>query len=152
METEQEEQDSLKLHWQCKYEDCESPKLGSMDYCHTHLHGFRKMSREIAKPMKEKTVIKKQSDKRKTENTQYVKEARAWLVGKNCKICEDNGDKTIATEVHHKKGRENHLLLERKYWLPTCRTCHSFITENSAWSIENGYSLQRHANTEGDTI
>jgi hypothetical protein len=48
-----------------------------------------------------------------------------------------------ATQVHHKGGRENDLLLEQSLWLPICHGCHQFVTENSKQAIEWGLSVSR---------
>ena len=33
------------------------------------------------------------------------------------------------SECHHIRGRNGKLLLDENYWLPVCRWCHNFITE-----------------------
>lgn len=93
---------------------------------------------KVAKPLK-RTPVKKVSDKRKEQNTLYSQARATWIIGKRCACCGDP-----ATEVHHKAGRTNDLLLEKKYWLPVCNGCHRLITEDSAWAVKEGYSLPRN--------
>lgn len=134
-----------KLLWQCTYDDCQAPRVGNAKYCHTHLKGFEKMARDVKKTAEKKAVpLNKVSDKRKEQNALYLKMLAKWLPGKRCEVCRDNGIKRDAQQCHHKKGRENDLLLEQKYWLPVCSECHRFITDNSAWAIQEGYSLPRN--------
>ena len=55
----------------------------------------------------------------------------------------------IATDVHHKAGRgENHLKVNT--WLPVCRSCHRWITDNSKEAIELGLSTSRLTNNLED--
>jgi len=101
------------------------------------------MARDLTKPKKivkplKRTAIAKQSPKRQEQNLEYSGERNAWIEGKLCVCCGEP-----ATEVHHAAGRTNDLLLEKKYWKPVCRPCHVLITEDSAWAIQNGWSLPR---------
>lgn len=52
--------------------------------------------------------------------------------------------KELATEIHHKKGRNGDLLFDVRYWLPVCRSCHETITLQSEWAYNEGLSLSRH--------
>ena len=47
-----------------------------------------------------------------------------------------------ATEVHHKKGRDQYYL-DIDTWLAVCRNCHNWIEHNPGDAIELGYSLTR---------
>jgi hypothetical protein len=83
--------------------------------------------------------IKKVSDKRSKENVEYLK-LRVKFLNENtkCYVCSKS-----ATEVHHKKGRDNSFLTDIRYFLPVCRDCHTKIELNPVWAKENGYSLNR---------
>lgn len=138
---------SEKIHWMCEYEDCERVKSSLGKYCATHDHMLRKEAREASKPVRvpkplKRVPVKKVSEKRQVENYAYTIARNAWIEGKRCACCGDP-----ATEVHHQKGRENDLLLEKKYWLPVCHGCHVEITENPEWAKENGYILPRSTTT-----
>lgn len=52
--------------------------------------------------------------------------------------------KELATDIHHKKGREGDLLYDVRFWIPVCRACHSVITIESEWAYNEGLSLSRH--------
>lgn len=75
---------------------------------------------------KKRTRISQVSEKRKKENALYLKIRHSYL-NRNPK-CECCG--APATEIHHKKGRENDLLLDPLYFMAICRTCHSWIHTN----------------------
>ena len=97
--------------------------------------------------LKEKKPIRKISDKRKNELTQYAELREKFLFGRWCGV---HGKPCIPTEIHHVKGRTGYadekqipLLIDTRYWLAVCMSAHIEITENSAWAIENGYSELR---------
>jgi hypothetical protein len=118
----QEETSVDKLHWQCKYGECEAPKLGNTDYCGTHLHGFRKMKRDALKP-KKVTEIKKVSNKRQKENKTYSILRKEQLEEfPNCQIKLEGCEK-IATEVHHSAKRGKNYL-NKETFLSACHHCH----------------------------
>lgn len=125
----------------CHFPECESYCEGSTDYCSTHNFERRKAQRPIKDDRKAK--IKKFSEKRIGQLTIYSKQVRTWLIGKRCICCGDP-----ATECHHAAGRENDLLLTKKWWKPVCRPCHILITEDSAWAIREGYSISRTKTTQ----
>lgn len=56
-----------------------------------------------------------------------------------CEVC----CKVEATQLHHKAGRLNALLWDKRYFLAVCFDCHQKIETKRAWAIENGYSLDR---------
>jgi hypothetical protein len=98
-----------------------------------------------AKPEKKwRAKPRTMSDKRMRELAQYRKDRIKFLTARpQCgaqifPICTYE-----ATQVHHKGGRENDLLLEQSLWLPICHGCHQFVTENSKQAIEWGLSVSR---------
>jgi hypothetical protein len=148
---------------------CLSWTEGNTDYCATHNAEERKRIRDEsrqkekerkakltaeamqkraaekakAKEPKKQAPIKARSSKRASEETKYRKRVKEWLQlpeNETCKVCGSEQ----STECHHKKGREGNRLLDERYWLPVCRSCHSFITEDSAEAIRQGYSLPRN--------
>jgi hypothetical protein len=48
-----------------------------------------------------------------------------------------------STEVHHKAGRLFGLLLDQRYWLPTCHECHTWIEMHPEQAKEMGLSTDR---------
>lgn len=103
-----------------------------------------------AKPLKSKTPvkaakkrIKPQSDKLKSELSIYSKERKAFLLKHEECEAKISNCTFVASEVHHKAGREGKLLLDKSKWLAICHNCHVYITENSREAIELGLSLSR---------
>lgn len=88
--------------------------------------------------MIKRTPIKKISDKRKKQLSEYKKKRDAYLL--RFKQCQVSDCKKPSSEVHHIKGRENDLLLEELYWMAVCRMCHQRIDNDPNWARENGYS------------
>ena len=134
----------MKPHYLCEMDDCDRVKEGNTPYCSTHNHGLRRLARDLSAPKKapkplKRTPLKKASPKREEQNMEYNAARNVWLAGKLCACCGDP-----ASDVHHKLGRTNELLLEKKYWLPVCRPCHVLITTDTEYAIKNGYSLSRN--------
>jgi len=48
-----------------------------------------------------------------------------------------------STEVHHKAGRIEELLLDTTLWLPACHNCHIWIENNPDSAKEMGLSIDR---------
>ncbi|MDY3328181.1 HNH endonuclease signature motif containing protein [Riemerella anatipestifer] len=90
------------------------------------------------KPIKK--VSEKQREtlsKYKTVRAKYLEE-HLWCEAK----LEDCTKK--ATEIHHKKGKDNALLwTDTKYFMPICRNCHSKIENGGAWVYEKGFKIKR---------
>lgn len=143
----------------CFHPDCNHTRLipveGTTLYCATRNKAIRDQEEEDAKPAKRYKPLqrgappKKVSDKRKEQNAEYMTLRDEFL--KEHPTCEVCGSEP-ATEVHHKKGRENGLLLEVQYFLAVDRNCHTLITEDSAFAIREGYSLPRTTSQETPTI
>jgi hypothetical protein len=98
--------------------------------------------------------INKMSAKTSSVNTRYFAKIRTWKRGKKCEAHfkhDCSGDVT----VHHMAGRGNHpydeyaeekgipLTLDDRFWKPLCTVAHNYITENSKFAWENGYSFKR---------
>jgi hypothetical protein len=47
-----------------------------------------------------------------------------------------------ATDIHHKAGREGKLLNMVKHWMPVCRYCHRWITDNGAKAKTKGWKYE----------
>lgn len=93
---------------------------------------------EIPKPYK--SPIKQLSDSRAKDYSLYRPVRDKYM--KEHPICECCNVKP-ATDLHHKAGKIGKLLYNPEYFCALCRWCHNYITENSAWAIEKGYSLTR---------
>lgn len=52
----------------------------------------------------------------------------------------------LATDIHHSKGRVGKLLLDVKYFVPVCRSCHRKIEDNPNMAKELNLSISRLKN------
>lgn len=94
---------------------------------------------KISKSKAPKKAINQVSEKRKKENSLYSSLRKQFLKDNPlCKVC---GFK--ANQIHHKKGRENSLLIDVRYFLSVCGDCHTKIELNPTWAKEMGFSLNR---------
>lgn len=69
------------------------------------------------------------SRKRRADMAAYAALRKVFLAGPpevRCRCCAVNP----ATDVHHTRGRAGKLLLDVRYWLPLCRSCHRWVGEN----------------------
>jgi hypothetical protein len=84
--------------------------------------------------------IKKVSKKMGKTLSKYTIEKKKFIaLNPNCAVFP-----WLASEdIHHKKGKIGSLYLDTRYWLAVSRAGHLEITNNPAWAIEMGYSLQR---------
>ena len=75
-------------------------------------------------------------------NNQYSELRKEYLLKNHmCHACIDNCT-SLATEVHHKRGRGIYHL-DISTWLPVCRNCHSWIELNPIDAKELGFSQKR---------
>ena len=115
----------------CKSENCQM-KVFSKGFCKYHwqiLYG---------KP------IKKISDKHKKTISDYSIKRKKFLEANP--ICQAalQGCTKKATEIHHKKGKDNReLWIDETYFLAVCRSCHKQIEEGGSWVYEKGFKIKR---------
>ena len=87
-----------------------------------------------------------QSEKIKPRSVKRAKQERDYscvrekflLKNPDCERCQN-----VATEVHHKKGREGNLLCDTTYFMATCRECHIWIENNPLQAKREDWSLNR---------
>lgn len=105
------------------------------------------------KPLARRTPIKQSnkpirqvSKKRQAQLDEYSKKRDEFI--KQHPTCRAGLKRCteVADDVHHMKGKENDLLLDERYWLPICRSCHIIITAQSRMAIDTGLSVSRHKN------
>lgn len=108
-------------------------------------------SMEPPKQLKQTTSIKKVSAKKSKKDRAYSALRQVFL--EQHPLCEIGlqGCLNVATEVHHRQGREGDLHLDTTKWAATCHSCHTWITEHSAEAIEMGFSISKHKVNENDT-
>ena len=54
-----------------------------------------------------------------------------------CDVCKQH----IATQIHHKDGREGKMLSDSTKWLTLCFWCHRKIHDEPKWAREQGYLI-----------
>lgn len=128
----------------CKYEEC-YVGVFSKGYCMRHWKQFfgKPITRKRSdKPLYSTKTIKAVSTRQQRLNAAYSAQRLVYL--KNHRICEAALTNCTfeATDIHHMKGRSEYLL-DEKFFLPVCRSCHSFIEENPAYAKSKGLSLDR---------
>lgn len=103
--------------------------------CQNHYWKSRRKSEE----KKSKKPIKKLSEKRAKQTAKYLR-ARLEYLNEN-PYCERCG--ASATDLHHKMGRREELIYDKKYFMSACRRCHDWIHTNDAEARDQGYLLNR---------
>ena len=98
-----------------------------------------------SKEQKPRANISKVSEKMKVKNAEYGARVREWKKeNPECKaMCSPDCD-GVTDDCHHKRGRGQYLMDETT-WLPVCRSCHVFITDNSKYAMEHGFTESRLA-------
>lgn len=77
------------------------------------------------KPHKFRNRIRSVSAVQEVRNRIYNHRVRIWKKGKCCAAwCSLMGVKRPCSDNHHIRGKVGPLLLDERYWLPVCRTCH----------------------------
>jgi hypothetical protein len=88
------------------------------------------------------TSVKRVSDKRQRQLDEYAVIREEYLnENKHCVPCNDHNIKTVATEIHHKNGREGERLNDKRFFLSSCEDCHRHIHLNPKESREKGYLI-----------
>lgn len=87
--------------------------------------------------------VKKVGDKLKEDLKVYRKEARKFITTHNkCKM-NMKGCEIEARCVHHAKGRLGDLLLDKRYWIPSCYHCNLQVEIKDAEARSKGLKLSR---------
>ena len=78
---------------------------------------------------------------RSGQEARYAKESRTFrIMNPMCKInapgCTHNTDC-----VHHAKGRIGHLLLDKRWWIPSCGHCNKYVEDNHNWARMMGFKV-----------
>jgi hypothetical protein len=83
----------------------------------------------------------------------YQKKRKVFLRGKKCQCKFPHNCSTNLT-VHHMQGRVGYadewarendlpLLLDERFWLPSCLEGHQYINDHPVFAFENQYSFKR---------
>lgn len=92
-------------------------------------------------------MIRKRSKKRAKQEREYFNKTRPEYL-EDHPGCEANIPRICcctSVEIHHKKGKIEDLLNDKRFFLAVCRRCHDYIEAHPAWAKEMGYSLSRLA-------
>lgn len=74
---------------------------------------------------------------------EYTKAKRAFLFGNLCKRCLSLDRFIPATDLHHSRGRLGKLLLDTRFWVALCRTCHRWCHDNPAAARKVGLMCKK---------
>lgn len=84
-------------------------------------------------------AMRKVSKKRAKENREYSKRRVVFLREHPfCQVREEPCT-DIATEIHHRDGREGSLLNLEREWFAVCRKCHEHIHQHPGIARANGF-------------
>jgi len=73
-----------------------------------------------------RTGLKRQSEKRKRQNAEYLALREDFLT--RYPKCHECG--RAANQIHHAAGRQGLFLLMVRYWIPLCGDCHRAATDS----------------------
>jgi len=82
------------------------------------------------------------SKKRADINKVYSVEAKKFR--EENPLCRINSPVCIINTqgVHHVKGKATvQLLMDKKFWKPSCNPCNGYIEDHSQWAQENGHKI-----------
>jgi hypothetical protein len=107
------------------------------------------VDKPVTEAIKRKKGVNKVSEKRAEELKEYKKEARIFKKqNPNCQL-KYSGCTGKTEHVHHTRGKEGKMLLNKKFWKSACPHCHDIATEHSKEAIETGRSVSRHIKGNG---
>ena len=119
----------------CTFPDCESPREGSTLFCASHNFQTRKDERD-SKKVKIVKPVKKVSESRAKELTEYPRMKKEFLEEKM--MCEINlpGCWKLVTQIHHvSKDAKN--FLNKATWKRSCAWCHPLLEDMPAEERRN---------------
>lgn len=141
----------------CQYTECESwSARPDGDYCETHRRSQAKeVEVEIKAKQKRKALLSqptaprakpnKVSAKRKEQNVEYFKLVEQFKKDNpECKAKVNEYCTGTTDDPHHSKGRGKYLL-DIDTWIPCCRSCHTWIHDNTSEAKEKGLIFSRLA-------
>jgi hypothetical protein len=88
-------------------------------------------------------VLPAKSSKRKIDEKEYRKKAKAYLKAKPKCAGNFTGCTKAATTIHHKEGRTGANYLNERTWIGLCMNCHQIVELNPATAKEKGLSETR---------
>lgn len=90
-----------------------------------------------------RTPLRRVSKKRGKELREYSTTRKAYLLANPfCRVCNSRNLSTrLASDIHHKAGRNGKMLNDQAQWLPVCRGCHDHIHRHPAWARAFGFLI-----------
>jgi len=89
--------------------------------------------------------VRRASKKHKKELEKYSKLRKSFLTNnRGCQAVTVSDKKcpNLATEIHHRKGRQKYLNVVAS-WMAVCPHCHKNIEKYRGWAKNKGYLLNR---------
>ena len=121
----------------CAFPFCKSISVGS-EYCigHKKMMGSEKVKQQ-------KSLIAKQSEKRKSDQKEYRKIVKEMLSkDASCKVRSPVCTKK-AQGLHHKQKRSPGNLTDKSKLIPSCNPCNLYIENYPEWAKEKGFTISR---------
>lgn len=120
----------------CSIEGCDRP-LFARGYCHYHYRS-EYLSKKKPKTPKKSYSIPKRTKKRQQEEREYLKQRELFIESQRdekgrifCIFC---GKEIYGNpDLHHGKGRDDDLLLDRRYWMLSHNFCHVNQYHSMSW-------------------
>jgi hypothetical protein len=106
---------------------------------------YRLKLKNEGKPAKEKKnqKIAQFSKKRQRANRKYAEKSQPLWRGRHCEI-RAPGCTGTAQGIHHKKGKSSiELLLDERYWIPSCNHCNNWVEIYPTEAEKLGFKLSR---------
>ena len=91
---------------------------------------------------KQKSPLKGKSEKQSVLDTLYSKLRKEYLTKKPYCYAKLQGCSSIATDIHHTKGRGAYYL-QADTWIGLCRSCHQWIELHPKEAKDMGFSDTR---------
>jgi len=122
----------------CQKENCKKVKFEYQNKKISESTFGKQRGITITNDSKKKKPIRKMSKKLSKQTTVYNKVRKIYL--EQNPFCEC-GCGSLATEIHHKNGRENERLVNVDFFMAVARFCHTEIHLNPKNSRELGYLI-----------
>lgn len=95
---------------------------------------------------KQKKPVRKRSPRQTKREAAYNRRVRAWKKGRKCIGSSIKAEfigldglnfpclfrAHACQDCHHSRGKLGPLLMDERFWVPTCRSLHSWIQDNPA--------------------
>jgi hypothetical protein len=114
-------------------------------YCKNCWSRLQTVTGKHIKPTKSSKPIAPRSKKRATQEREYSKVRKDFLLSSpTCQAKLPNQCTIHTTDVHHMKGRIGELLTNPQYFLAVCRACHTWIELHPKEAKELGFSISKN--------